>query len=433
MAQVNRTPYDTYIALLQQGVPSMQAYRQAFPQGIQTGQKTPEQQAKDAQQRGYAQLGGMLTGALATRGITQAISGERVFGETRDAISGLFKDGAPATPTGATAARVAGPTTPTGLSAARVTELPAGSTMTPEGNALSPDGTVKDAATGTTVGDWVQGAAGAIMVYQGAKQFKEGDKLEGALNIGTGALNIADAAGSQFGETYVPYANIAMGGYKLGKMALKSGDYSKSQKGQTAAEGAMAGAQLGAGIGSFVPGIGTGIGAGIGAALGGAYGFISGFSGSGKGLRQKVRDKWREAMLENNVGLFDENYQGTLPDGSKFDWGKDKFTFGKKEGDIDLENPVVGKAAAYGGVLAAIQGATDQKAREAIAAQFLKAGTTNASDDMEKMRGNMKYFFNKLGMDAAGAQAQLDKLRADGKIDEHLYEVHTNDLAEMLR
>jgi hypothetical protein len=224
-----------------------------------------------------------------------------------------------------------------------------------------------------------------------------------------------------------------MGGYKLGKMALKSGDYSKSQKGQTAAEGAMAGAQLGAGIGSFVPGIGTGIGASIGAALGGAYGFISGFSGSGKGLRQKVRDKWREAMLENNVGLFDENYQGTLPDGSKFDWGKDKFTFGKKEGDIDLENPVVGKAAAYGNVLAAIQGATDTKPREAIAAQFLKAGTTNASDDMDKMRGNMKYFFNKLGMNGTDAQVQLDKLKEDGKLKEAEYQVYSNDLAEMLR
>jgi hypothetical protein len=305
--------------------------------------------------------------------------------------------------------------------------------MTPEGNVLSPDGTVKDAATGTNIGSWVQGATGALMVYQGVKQYQAGEKIGGALNVASGAANVAAAAGSSTAGNFVPGLNIAAGTYGLGKMALKSGDYSKSQKGQTAAQGAMAGAQLGAGIGSIVPGVGTAIGAGIGAVLGGTYGFISGFSGSGKGLRQKVRDKWREAMLENNVGLFDENYQGTLPDGSKFDWGKDKFTFGKKEGDIDLENPVVGKAAAYGNVLAAIQGATDTKPREAIAAQFLKAGTTNASDDMDKMRGNMKYFFNKLGMNGTDAQAQLDQLKEDGELKEAEYQVYSNDLAEMLR
>jgi hypothetical protein len=437
MAQASRTAFDRYLQLTQQGVPPPEAYRQAFPQGMYTGQKTPEQQAKEQakqqQKAGLAKVGGALVGALAVKGAGQALSGERVFGETRDNLGKLVGLGKPATPTGATAARVAGPATPGGLSATRVTELPAGSTMTPEGNVLSPDGTVKDAATGSNIGSWLQGATGALLVYQGVKQYQAGEKIGGALNVASGAANVAAAAGSSTAGNLVPGLNIAAGTYGLGKMALKSGDYSKSQKGQTAAQGAMAGAQLGAGIGSIVPGVGTAIGAGIGAVLGGTYGFISGFSGSGKGLRQKVRDKWREAMLENNVGLFDENYQGTLPDGSTFDWGKDKFTFGKKEGDIDLENPVVGKAAAYGNVLAAIQGATETKPREAIAAQFLKAGTTNASDDMEKMRGNMKYFFNKLGMDGAGAQAELDRLKEDGKLNDEEYQVYSNDLAEMLR
>lgn len=440
MAQTSRTPYDIYVSLLQQGVPSMQAYRQAFPQGVQTGQKTPKQQAKEQQRAGYARVGGALVGALAVKGAGQALSGERVFGQTRDTISGWFGGAKP----GADAAASAAATTPSGLATtaaenaafnapAMSFELPAGSTTTPSGDILAPDGTVKDAATGMNIGNWLQGAAGAIMVYQGAKQFQGGDKLGGALNVGTGALNIGAAAGSGLAQKYVPYANIAMGAYGLGKMALESGDYSKSQKGQTAAQGAMSGAQLGAGIGSFIPGVGTAVGAGIGAALGGAYGFLSGFTGSGKGLRQKVRDKWREAMLENNVGFFDENYKGTLPDGTEFDWGKDKFTFGKKEGDIDLENPVVGKAAAYGNVMAALQGAVDRKPREAIATQFLAAGTTNAKDDAEKMRGNFKHFFSKLGMDVNSAQQQLKTMFEEGQLSENEYQVFSNDLTEMLR
>ncbi|NCX94166.1 MAG: hypothetical protein EBX40_05790 [Gammaproteobacteria bacterium] len=436
MAQINRTRYDIYISLLQRGVPSMEAYRQAFPQGIETGQKTPEQQAKDAQKRGYAQLGGMITGALATRGIAQALSGERVFGETRDAISNLFKDATPATPTGVMASRIgssAGPTTPSALGATKVTEVPAGSTMTPEGNVLSPDGTVKDITNGMTLGSWVDTGLGVLQVYQGVKQFKQGDKLAGALGTTAGLAKLAEKGAEQLGlggtQTLGNIAGgvgAAYGAYNLGRMALKGGEYSKSDTGNLAAQGALSGASIGSYFGGPV-------GAGIGAALGGLYGFISGFSGSGKGLRQKVRDKWRDAMLENNIGLFDQNYQGTLPDGSKFDWGKDKFTFGKKEGDIDLENPVVGKAAAYGNVLAAIQGATDTKPREAIATQFLAAGTTNAKNDMEKMRANMKYFFGKLGMTGSGAQAELDRLKAEGKLKDDEYQVFSSDLAQMLR
>lgn len=433
MAQANRTPYDLYVSLLQQGVPSADAYRQAFPQGMQTGQKTPKQQAKEQQNAGYAKLGGALVGALGVKGIGQALSGERVFGETRDSLGRLIGlDKTVAAPTGVTATKVAAPNMPTGLSATRVTELPAGSTTTPEGNILASDGTVKDAATGANIGSWIQGAAGALTVYQGVKQYQAGEKIGGALNVASGAANLGAALGSETAAQYVPGLNIAAGAYGLGKMGLKSGEYSKSQKGQLAAQGAMSGAQLGAGIGSFIPVIGTGIGAGIGAALGGTYGFLSGFTGSGKGLRQQIRDKWREAMLDNNVGFFDENYQGKLPDGSTFDWGKDKFTFGKKEGDIDLENPVEGKAAAYGNVMAALQGATDRKPREAIATQFLAAGTTNAKDDQEKMRGNFKYFFSKLGMDPKTAQGQLDSMYNDGKLNENEYQVYTNDLKEML-
>lgn len=430
MASTSRTPYDIYLSLLQQGMPAMQAYRQAFPQGVQTGRKTPEQQAKEQakqqQKLGLIKVGGALTGALAVKGAGQALSGERVFGETRDNLGrliGLDNAAQAAAPSGlaSTAAENAAYNAP-----AMSFELPAGSTTTPSGDVLAPDGTVKDAATGSTIGSWAQGVAGAIMVHQGIKQYKSGEKIGGALNVGAGTATIAAAAGSEVAKQYLPGINIAAGAYGLGKMISKSGEYSKYQKGQTALQGAMSGAQLGAGLGGP-------IGAGIGAVVGGTYGFLAGFTGSGKGMRQQVRDAWREAMLKNNVGFFDENYKGTLPDGTEFDWGKDKFGFGKKEGDIDLENPVVGKAAAYGNVMAALQGAVDRKPREAIATQFLAAGTANTKDDQEKMRGNFKYFFSKLGMDANSAQAELKNMHEQGKLNDNEYEVFSNDLAEMLR
>jgi hypothetical protein len=415
-----RTAFDKYVSLLQQGVPTQEAYRQAFPQGMETGQPTPEQQAKKQQQQGLVQIGGALAGALGTKAVFDAMEGKRVLGGLRDTVSGYF-NGAPAAEAGAGA--VATPQV-TSITRGPVMELPAGSTTTPDGKVVD--------QTGNVVGNWVQGALGAIQVYQGVKQYQEGQKLEGALGASTGALNVASALGSQTAAQYVPYANIAMGTYGLGQMALKGGEYSQSQKGQLAAQGAMSGAQVGAGIGSFLPGVGTAIGAGIGAAIGGTYGLVAGLSGSGKGVRQMVRDKWRDSLLENNVGLFDEKYQGKLPDGSTFDWGKDKFAFGKGEGRIDLENPVVGKAAAYGNVLAALQGATDTKPREAIATQFLAAGTQNAADDMNKMKGNFQYFFNQLGMKQADAQAQLDTMFNEGKLDEEKYKIFSNDLREML-
>jgi hypothetical protein len=423
-----RTAYDRYISLLQQGVPAMEAYRQAFPQGIETGQKTPEQEAKEKakeQQRlGIAQIGGALTGALGTKAVFDVMEGKPVLGGLRE-TTGILP------PSGGTPTPVATPQV-TSITRGPALELPAGSTTTPNGDILAPDGTVKDAATGASIGNWVQGALGAIQVYQGVQQYKEGEKLEGALGAGTGALNVGAALGSQTAAAYVPYANIAMGGYQLGKMALDSGDYTKSQAGQLGLQGGLAGAQLGAGIGSFLPGVGTAIGAGIGAALGGAYGLVSGLSGSGKGMRQMVRDKWRDAIQEQGIQLFDDKYQGKLPDGSTFDWGKDKFAFGKGEGQIDLENPVVGKAAAYGNVLAALQGATDRKPREAIATQFLAAGTQNAANDMDKMKSNFQYFFNTLGMNPKDAQTQLDTMFKEGKLDEDKYKIFSNDLKEML-
>lgn len=422
-----RTAFDKYVSLLQQGVPTQEAYRQAFPQGMETGQPTPEEQAKKQQQQGLVQIGGALAGALGTKAVFDAMEGKRVLGGLRDTVGGWF-DGAPAAEAGAGA--VATPQV-TSITRGPVMELPAGSTTTPGGETLAQDGSVLDSA-GNIVGEWLPTALGAIQIYMGAKQFKSGDKLQGGLGMGAGLATVGGQVAGKLGlggtETLGSIGSglgAAYGAYGLGKMALKGGEYTKKDAAGLGLQGASYGAMIGSHFGGP-------IGAGIGAALGGTYGVVAGLSGSGKGVRQMVRDKWRDSMLENNVGLFDEKYQGKLPDGSTFDWGKDKFAFGKGEGRIDLENPVVGKAAAYGNVLAALQGATDRKPREAIATQFLAAGTQNAADDMNKMKGNFQYFFNQLGMKQADAQAQLDTMFNEGKLDEEKYKIFSNDLREML-
>jgi hypothetical protein len=51
---------------------------------------------------------------------------------------------------------------------------------------------------------------------------------------------------------------------------------------------------------------------------------------------------------------------------------------------------------------------------------------------MNKMKGNFQYFFNQLGMKQADAQAQLDTMFNEGKLDEEKYKIFSNDLREML-
>lgn len=302
----------------------------------------------------------------------------------------------------------------------------------PPGSTPQPDGTVTDAA-GNNIGTWAQGIGGAILFYQGYKQYQDGDKIGGGLGMAAGAAYGASAAGlggSTVAEA-APLIGGAYGAYSLGKLAANSGDLHTSDTGSATMQGASSGAALGAGIGSVFPGVGTAFGAGVGGVIGGLYGLGAGLTASSKGERQVARDKYRENIIKNGVPLFDANYQGDLADGTKYDFGKDKFGFGKGNGDFNLDDPTTAKAAAYGNILGAIQGAQG-KGREAIATQFLGASTANAGGDLNKVKANYAHFLNKLGIsDLATAQKALDEAKANSGISDADYQVFKSDLNEL--
>lgn len=416
--------YSRYIELVNSGVPPFQALREAFPQGMMTPEERAKQLGKQQQSGALGQIGGMGVGLLGAKALQDAMAGERILGGVRDTFSGIGTK-----LTGALGGGAATAAAPTAIDPLGGLAADAGVASSMGGGTILADGTVAPFTTGLPaedpgllssidLGALGQGALGALQAYQGYKQFQGGDKIGGGLGIAGGGATIAGSMGSQLGAKIAGPIGAAYGAYTLGKMAL-DGDYTTADTKNLALQGGTAGASIGTAI---LPGVGTAIGATIGAALGG----ITGLSGSKKGRQQVIRDKWRDAMLSNNAGLFGADYKGKLADGSTYDWGKE----GKSRFKFDFNQPTTSKAAAYGNVMAALQGATG-KAGEAIATQYLGAATSNANNDLSKVQDNYKSFMGQLGIDPSSAQGQLAKLRDEGKIDEQRYQVYTNDLREL--
>ena len=442
--------YNKYMNLINQGMPYQQAY---FESGLgdiaQQNQEIQRQQAEEQQrilasQQGRAgrqQLGGQLAGALATKGAYNYLMGKPLFGETGAAIGnrlGIESEllgSTGGTPTPATAPAAAAPAPiPIDINAPMST-MPTdagGMSTVADGGMSQATDVPTETADGSSygLGNALTGALGAYNIYQGAQQFKEGNKLEGAIGAYTGAGQLASSFG--LGLPGAKALGAAYGAYQLGKLALND-DITKAETGSAAAQGASAGAA----IGSVIPGIGTA----IGSLIGGTIGAIKGLSGSGKGQMQKIRDKWRDAMIENDVGLFDpKTYKGTLPDGTVFDWGKDRFGFGtnEKEGDINLkENPVHVQAVNYGNLMTTLMGMGESKANESIAAQYVLASladnegsTANATDQQVKDR--FRYFMDKNEFSLADAQQQIGLMLQQGKIDQEYHDIQQNNLRMLM-
>jgi hypothetical protein len=411
----NYNAFTRYIELVNGGMPPFQALREAFPQGMMSPEERAKQLGKQQQSGALGQIAGMGVGLLGARALQDAFAGEKVLGGLREGLFGA--EGTTGQGIGSRLADAFG----FGGGAAPTTEV-AQQVLDPRDAAgfIGAGGSQPGMLDGINLGALGQGALGALQAYQGYQQFQGGDKIGGGLGMAGGVANVAGSLGSQTLGSAAGPLGAAYGAYTLGRMGLKGGDYTSADTKNLAMQGAAAGAS----IGSVVPGVGTAIGATIGAALGG----ITGLTGSKKGRQQVIRDKWRDAMLSNNAGLFGADYKGTLADGSTYDWGKE----GKGRFKFDYTQPTTAKAASYGNVMAALQGATG-KAGEAIATQFLGASTSNANNDLSKVQNNYKSFMGQLGIDPASAQGQLTKLRDEGKIDEQRYQVYTNDLREMMQ
>jgi hypothetical protein len=137
-----------------------------------------------------------------------------------------------------------------------------------------------------------------------------------------------------------------------------------------------------------------------------------------------MRDKAREIWQKN--GILDENYQGTLADGTKYDFGKD----GKKAGKLNTTDPNWGKIAALANVVAAGEGASG-KAGEAIATLYTNAALSKAGGSYEKALANIKHFSNQRQQSPDQIKQNIQSLYDNKKITEDQYKTWTNDVTKI--
>jgi len=152
--------------------------------------------------------------------------------------------------------------------------------------------------------------------------------------------------------------------------------------------------------------------------------FINKLGASGKGEFQQTRDSYRSAVINSGSKLFGKDYQGTLADGSTFDFGKDGSTL-----KLDFKDPLVGRAAALGDAFATAQGATG-KAREAIATLFAKAATSNAKTEND-VNANFKHFFSQAGITGDQAQAAINIAYDQKKLSKDQYKVASSSISQV--
>lgn len=418
-------PQAYYLWLQTQRVPPLQATQMV--QQRFGAPKSPEQLAKEKasaeQKSGLAQIGGQVAGV--------ALGAEAMGGFKN--IRGLFDN----KPTYTTSPSIATPqmvgveaatpgvATPKVLSVEgsnATVQMPTGGTQQVPAEALNDPGFWSNV-------NWpkvAQGGLALAQMYGAYKNFKSGNKVGGAINMAAGAGNLAAATGAvatgeaagTTGAYIIPGLNIlagAYGGYETAKMIGDSA--AGSQRNRNAAIG---GAASGAAIGSAIaPGIGTA----IGAAVGGLAGAIGSWTGSSKGKAQFMRDNIRKVLQQNN--LLDQNFQGTLADGSKYDFGVDGKALKWKEIDKVAEsNPNSWKAVIpLTDALATAYGFVGQRASD-ISAWYGKAAVSNAKDDPTTAIANAKHFAQQQGITFDMIKGKLDEAIKDNRISQSQYDYY---------
>lgn len=425
--EITRTdPKAYYYWLVSQGMNAYQAstmVNQRFPK---PEQKTPEQQQREAgkQQQGavLAQTAGMVGGVIAGRYAYDAaenafkdlITGSKVSDATVKAASEPM----------ISTTSIPQQQIPTG--GAQVTiDTPAGPQTVPQEIAAD-KGFIESANWGAIA----QGTVALLQAYQAYKSYKSGDKVgagistAGAVTGGAAALSAAGIGGASTAAigAYAPYAGIAggaYGGYQTAKYQADAAAGAQRNR-QSAIGGAASGTAMGAGVGTLIePGVGTAIGAGVGAVVGGLAGLAGSVFGSSKDKYQMIRDRAREGLVKANV--LDQNYQGTLADGSTFDFGKD----GKKYGKLNTNDPNYGIAAGLANVIAAGEGLYGRPL-EAVATLYANASMSNANGDVNKVYDNIRHFATQRNMNLDNVTQQLDKLKTDKLINDDQYNAYLN-------
>jgi hypothetical protein len=269
----------------------------------------------------------------------------------------------------------------------------------------------------------------ALQAYNAYNAYKKGDKVgatlqgAGALASGAAAASAAGIGGATtatIGAAAAPIAGIA-GAYQGYQTAKYTSDApAGGQRDRNTTLGmASAGAGIGATIGSIVPGAGTAAGAVVGAAVGALAGLASSKFGSSKGKQQMLRDAARKSL--QSAGLLDQNYQGTLADGSSYDFGKD----GKKYGKLNTENPNWGLAAGFANVIGAGEGLYG-RSLESVATMYANAAMSNSGGNQDIVLANMRHFAQQRGFNLENVSAQINKMFDDNLINENQKAAYLN-------
>lgn len=446
------SPQQYYITLVHQGYPSptaMQSVNQHY--GPPQTRQQREQDAKNSGTAGQVAAGvGMVGGAIATRYVMDnagkwidTLTGKNVTEQVvKNSGQNISAAGQAATPTTQSSwnalgdAQTQAQSVSTELSGkTTVVDTPAGKQSIPV-EAKNDPGFMKS-ANWDAIGS---GALSALAAYQAYRAYKSGDKIGAGISGATAASLAAQTAissgagfaGAQTAAAAAPYLGAAAGayqGYQTAKMIGDSAAGSQRTK-QGVVGGASSGALIGGSIGSVVPGVGTAVGAAVGAVVGGLAGAVGSWTGSHKGKAQFMRDNIRGVLKEN--GVLDKDYQGTLADGSKFDFGQDGSHLKWKNIDkIAAEKPNAwGKAVDLGGALAASYGFVGQKNSD-IAAWYARGAVSNAGDDPNVAAKNMQHFAQQQGITLDLVKSKLDQAIADNRISQAQYDSYLNGAKQL--
>jgi hypothetical protein len=266
------------------------------------------------------------------------------------------------------------------------------------------------------------GALALLSAYQAYKSYQSGDNLGAGISGATAAslgAQAANQAGMQFagsqtlGAAAAPLA-VAAGVYQGYKTAEMIGETAAGS--QRTQQGALGGAASGAMIGSYFGPWGLAIGAAVGAAAGA----IGSWTGSSKGKAQFMRDNIRNVLKENKV--LDQNYMGTLADGTKYNFGQDGSTLKWKNIDkiAEAQPNAWNNTIPLAGALAAAYGFVGQKNAD-IAAWYAKGAVSNAGDDPAIAVKNMQHFAQQQGVTYDLVKQKLDEALKDERIDQTKY------------
>jgi hypothetical protein len=296
--------------------------------------------------------------------------------------------------------------------------------------------------------DWnkyAQGAAGAAQLYSAYKSYKSGDYAgAGVQGIG-GATTIASsglagtaaqtAATEALGGYLVPGAQIAAGLYGAKQTADITGSMAAGKQRDTASaiSGGMAGLSLGLGAGTLAGmagGMAAGAAAGaaagsvvpvVGTIIGAAVGILaSRYAGSSKDKGQMRRDAVRGALQER--GLLDENWQGTLADGSTTDFGKDGSVLktGAMQKIAEANPTAYEPTVQLSDALVSAYGFLGDNNRS-LGRMFVRGALSNAADDPNLAMQNMKHFAAQQGITFDLIKGNLDQGLSEGRIEQPEY------------